>query len=743
MQTRDTERSASARSEAAILVVDDNRAKRVAIEAVLAPLGHTIVEVDSGEAALRAVMSQTFAVILMDVQMPLMDGYEAAKLIRMRVQCEHTPIIFITAHSAEEARTKDAYESGAVDFMFAPLVPHALRAKVRIFVDLFLKSRELERSLSSITSLNERFRDSEARVSAVLANTTEGIVTVDDAGFVESFNGAATSLFGYSESEAVGQPFSRMVAPQYPADFASRERAAEQILIWPQKNGRSPDSLGRRQDGSTFAMELDLTDVQLGARTVHIACVRDISARQAYTEALQHQAVHDPLTGLPNRVLFNDRVNNAIRASARAGEPVVLLVLDLDGFKNVNDTFGHDHGDELLKLVTQRLVGCLRDGDTVARLGGDEFGILPLAPTDVGGAATIAWKIQRALDGPFVVHGDSIEVTSSIGMSMFPDHGDNIDDLLRRADLAMYDAKRGGTGYALFAAEQEEAPARRLSLLTDLRQAIDRDELVLHYQPKIDLATRRTIGLEALIRWNHPSGRLFMPGEFMPAIEEHELLIPITDWVIREALGSLRAWRATGYDLTMAINLGARCLSEGTGLFETIERLRAAWEIPAEKLTFELTESAMIDANAPGLLDRLEQMGERLSVDDFGTGYSSLAYLRRLPIVEIKADRSFVTSLADVREDAIIVHAIIDLAHNLDLSVVAEGVEDERTMNLLIEYGCDSAQGYHFSRPLPAEEVQPWLETSRFGSASSGPLQLLRDLRCHQGRERAGVVSSW
>jgi diguanylate cyclase (GGDEF)-like protein/PAS domain S-box-containing protein len=716
VETTETHTLATLRSGATILVVDDNRAKRLAINTVLAPLGHAIVEVDSGEAALRAVMTQTFAVILMDVQMPVMDGYATAKLIRMREQCEDTPIIFITAHSNDEARTGDAYESGAVDFMFAPLVPHILRAKVGIFVDLFLKSRDLERSLSDITSLSRRFRDSEARVSAVLANVAEGIITINDAGVIESFNSAATDLFGYTESEAIGRRFSLMVAPQYPEDFADCERAAEKILIWPQKNGRSPDSLGRRQDGSTFAMELDLTDVQLGAGTINIACVRDISERQIYTEALQHQAVHDSLTGLPNRVLFSDRVNHALAAAARLGEPMALLVLDLNEFKSVNDTYGHDHGDELLKLITERLVGCLRDGDTVARLGGDEFGVLPLAPTDVGGAATVAWKIQQALDEPLDVNGDSIEVNSSIGISLFPDHGDNIDDLLRRADLAMYDAKRSGAGYAVFAAEQEEAPARRLSLLTDLRHAIDRDEFVLHYQPKIDLTSRRTIGVEALIRWTHPSGQLFMPGEFMPAIEDNELLIPITDWVIHEALSSLHAWRADGYDLTMAINLEARCLSERTGLFETIERTRNACHIPAEKLTFELTERAIIDANVPGLLGRLEKMGERLSVDDFGTGYSSLTYLRRLPVVEIKADKSFVTSLADVKEDAVIVRAMIDLAHNLDLTVVAEGVEDERTMNLLIEYGCDEAQGYHFTRPLPGEQLLPWLKTSRFGA---------------------------
>jgi diguanylate cyclase (GGDEF)-like protein/PAS domain S-box-containing protein len=706
---RDTTHTPSA---AAVLVVDDNSAKRLAINAVIAPLGHTIVQVESGEAALHAVMEQAFAVILMDVQMPSMDGYETARLIRMRAECEHTPIIFITAHTEEEAQTRIAYASGAVDFMFTPIVPDVLRSKVAIFVDLFLKSRELERSLVEVTILSDKFR-------TVLANVADGIVTVCDKGLIESFNRSATELFGYEERDVIGRHLSLLVAPEEIGDFLSSEQAAHQTLTWPLTNRRAAASLGRRKDGTTFPMEFDLTDVDLGARKIHIGCLRDLTERQMHIDALQHQAVHDALTALPNRVLFSDRLDLAISRARRAAEPLALLILDLDEFKLVNDTLGHEVGDGLLVLVAQRLVGALREGDTVARLGGDEFAILPGGRTDLNGAANISWKIQEAFEQPFLVGDRAIEIRPSIGMALFPEHGDQIADLLRRADLAMYEAKRLGTGYAVFASEQEDAPARRLALLSDLRHAIVREELVLHYQPKIDLATKQTIGVEALIRWNHPSGRLMMPGEFIPEIERSDLLIPITGWVIKEALQTLGKWRDEGYDLTMAINLGARCVAAETGLFETVEELTAALNIPPEKLTFEITESAMIDTNVPGLLERLESMGERLSVDDFGTGYSSLAYLQRLPVVEIKADRSFVKSLASVQEDAVIVRAIIDLAHNLRLSVVAEGVEDEQTMNLLIEYGCDAAQGYFFSRPVPGDELLRWLASSTFGATRS------------------------
>jgi len=684
-------------SEAAILVVDDNLAKRMAIVSVLEPLGHTTIDAESGEAALQAVMEQTFAVILMDVRMPVMDGYETARLIRLRKQSERTPIIFLTAAGADEVEVPDAYASGAVDFIFAPIVPGILRAKVSIFVDLFLKSRELTQTLRDVTDLSHQFRDSEAHARAVLNNVAEGIITLSEDGVIESFNRAATGLFGYTEQDALGRRFSTLV------DAGSDDIAGE--------------SVGRRSDGSTFPMELDLSQVQLGDRQIHIGCARDISERRSHTEMLQYQALHDALTGLPNRVLFGDRVNHAIRALTREAGSLALLVMDLDEFKQVNDTLGHQSGDQLLKLVTQRLLGCLRDGDTVARLGGDEFGILPIAGTDLAGAVTVAWKLQQALEAPFLVKDHSIDVSASIGITLVPDHGDNIDDLLRRADLAMYDAKRSGSGYAMFAAEHEDAPARRLALHDNLRHCVDRDELVLHYQPKIDLATRKTIGVEALVRWSHPSGELLMPSAFMPEVEHSELMIPITKWVVGEALNTLRGWRDEGYDLTMAVNLGARCLTQGTGIFETVDELVAASGVPPDKLTFELTESALIDTEVPGLLARLQDMDQQLSIDDFGTGYSSLLYLQQLPVAEIKADKSFVTTLASVDDDAVIVRSIIDLAHNLGVKVVAEGVEDEETMRLLIDYGCDAAQGYFFTRPVPGGELTEWLESSPFGAA--------------------------
>jgi diguanylate cyclase (GGDEF)-like protein/PAS domain S-box-containing protein len=701
---------------AAILVVDDDAGKRLSIAAVLEPLGYAIVEATSGEAALHHVMARTFAVILLDVQMPDMDGYETARFIRMRRESEHTPIIFITAHDRDEAQIPTAYARGAVDFIFAPIVPDVLRAKVSIFIQLFLQSTALERSLRDVTTLGNRSRDSEARTRAVLDNVADGIVTVDGAGVIQSFNRAASVIFGYGEDDAVGRALSSMIDPTFPGGFA--DGGAWAPMIARQSTGavsQVTETLGRRRDGSTFPMELALSELDVGAQPILIGCLRDISARRALTDSLQHQALHDDLTDLPNRVLFADRVDHAMRAAKRTGAHLALLVMDLDDFKEVNDSLGHQHGDALLKLVAGRLLDCVREGDTVARLGGDEFGILLLDDIDLAGAVAVAWNLQKALEAPFLVDGHTLEAKASIGITLVPEHGDNVADLLRRADLAMYDSKRSGRGYALFAAEQEDGPARRLALLGDLRHCIEREELVLHYQPKIDLATRRTIGVEALIRWRHPSGRLVMPDEFMPEVERNQLIMPITEWVINEALRTLRGWRDDGYDLTMAVNLGARCLAQGGDLVDRVATLTAAWAIPPQKLTLELTENALIDTAAPGLIELLHAMEVPLSIDDFGTGYSSLVYLQRLPVAELKIDRSFVTHLATAKDDAVIVRATIDLAHNLALTVVAEGVEDEATMDLLVGYGCDEAQGYHFSRALPPDELMGWLNSSEFG----------------------------
>jgi diguanylate cyclase (GGDEF)-like protein/PAS domain S-box-containing protein len=705
----------------AILIVDDDVAKRVSIRAILAPLGHTVIEAESGRAALRAVLRQSFAIILMDVRMPTLDGYETARLIRQRSQTRLTPIIFVTASVKEHPMaTATAYASGAVDFIFTPLIPDVLRAKVSTFVDLFVQSRQLQRSLESITILNRALHDSEARAQAVLQNVAEAIVTADEWGLIESFNRSARRLFGYSEAEVIGQPLGLIIAPGQQDEISDPTRSTPSLLTGEDAALEPIETVGRRRDGSCFPIEMETSQMQIGERTLTIGCIRDISERKAYIEALGHQALHDALTGLPNRTLFADRMNQAIASAERAGEPRGVLVMDLNGFKRVNDTLGHDRGDTLLREVSKRLGAALRETDTVARLGGDEFAILLDGASDLEAAATAAWKIQQACEPGFVINDEVVRVAPSIGIALFPEHGATTADLLRRADLAMYDAKRSGASHAVFDAAQEKQMAHSLALLADLRECVARQELVVHYQPLIDLATRKTTGVEALVRWRHPNQGLLQPGSFLPQAERTAMIAPLTRWVLNHALRQQQTWRDEGIDLTMAVNISARTLKPTGDLPDTVAELTEIWGTAPDCLTLELTESALIEAAAPDVLARLHNMGGKVSIDDFGTGYSSLAYLQNLPVDQLKIDQSFVINLATVPGDAVIVRSTIDLAHNLGLTVVAEGVEDENTLDILAQYGCDSVQGYFFSPALTAEELTAWLNESPFGVHAGG-----------------------
>jgi diguanylate cyclase (GGDEF)-like protein/PAS domain S-box-containing protein len=682
----------------AILIVDDNADKRVALRAMLTPLGHTIVEVESGQGALQAALHQTFALILMDVRMPDLNGFETAKLVRQHPPSAGIPIIFITAFGGDESEAASAYASGAVDFIFTPILPGVLRAKVSAFVALFMQSQELQ-------ALNAALRESDDLTQAVLDNVADGIFILDEGGRIESVNRSVGPLFGYGDGEQIGHPFGFMVDAESRSDLRAFDAARAAFSDEEDELAGPIETVGARRDGSTFPMELERRTIEHGPRKYTLASVRDISERKSHRDALEHLALHDGLTGLANRTMFSDHVAKSLALAKRDCETRGLLVLDLDDFKRINDTLGHELGDDLLKQVSARLTAVLREADTVARLGGDEFAILPAGAIDMAATAAMAWTIQETFESGFNLGGELVQVAPSIGISIYPEHGDNIGELLHRADLAMYAAKRSGKGQAVFEAAHETETADHLALLLDLRHCIARDELLLHYQPKIDIATQAVSGVEALIRWRHPKKGVLMPGSFMPEVERTYLIEPVTRWVLNAAMRQQRAWRDEGIDLTMAVNISGRSLSHGGDLPATFAELSEVWAASAGSVTLELTEGALVEPAAPSMLHDLHDLGARLSIDDFGTGYSSLAYLQRLPVDEIKIDQSFVKNLATVEDDAIIVRSTVDLAHSLDLEVVAEGVEDQTALSVLAEFECDQAQGYFLGRPVVAEEL--------------------------------------
>jgi diguanylate cyclase (GGDEF)-like protein/PAS domain S-box-containing protein len=706
-----------------ILVVDDSSNKRLAVQTMLAPLGHDVVEADSGRAALQAVMNQTFAVILMDVRMPIMDGYETARRIRRMGRSGLTPCIFITAFGSDAPEMASAYTSGAVDFIFTPVLPEVLRAKVQAFINLFLRTDELQRSLESITALNVALRESEERSQAVLDNVVDGIVTADDSGHIESLNRSAERLLGYTEQEAIGQPLELIVAPTHHGQLSAPVRLPWSGHAIDARPTEPTETVGRRKDESVFPMEVHLTRMQVGDRLSTICCVRDISERKAYTKTLEERALHDDLTGLANLTLFSDRMDHAIAAAGPSGRQLCVITVDLDGFAEVNATRGRIVGDGVLQAVAELLRGVMHGADTVGRIGGDRFAILPSGVTEMEEAAAIAWKLRAAFEQPFVVDGESVDgesvaVHPSIGIAFFPQHGRTTADLLRRADVAMREAKRTGSGLAVFQDDPADETARQLALLSELRHGIGNGELVLHYQPKVSLPGQVTTGVEALVRWQHPKHGLLFPDHFMPEAERSDLIEPLTRWVLNEALGQQSRWREVGLSLSMAVNISARSLTQGSDLPAIVAALTEQWGTVRGSLILEITESALAGTHAAVVLGELHDMGERLAIDDFGTGHSSLAYLQRLPIDEVKIDRSFVQNLGSAPGDAVIVRSTIDLAHNLGLTVVAEGVEDDKALLQLVDYGCDAIQGYLVSRPCPAPELQSWLNGSTFGDVT-------------------------
>jgi diguanylate cyclase (GGDEF)-like protein len=449
---------------------------------------------------------------------------------------------------------------------------------------------------------------------------------------------------------------------------------------------------------------------------------------QQQTEALRssaerdrHQATHDSLTGLPNWVLLRDRLEQSLAAATRSSGEVGLLLIDLDRFKEINDTLGHTYGDRLLCQVGPRLQSVLRDGDTVARLGGDEFVVLLPSVDGEGEARAVATRLSEALHSAFDVDGVIIDVEASIGIVLSPWHGTDTEELLRNADIAMYVAKDMKAGAVVFTPEEHVSSPTRLTVLGDLRRALDsEDELFLHYQPKYILDGGQIEGVEALLRWQHPQVGLIPPGEFIPVAEGTGIILRLTDRVLGLALAQMRRWLDSGHAVPVAVNLSTRCLLDA-GLPDMVRRMLAEYDVPAALLRLEVTESAVMGdaARCMEVLQRLHDLGVRLSIDDFGTGYSSMAYLRRLPVDELKIDRSFVLGMTTTQQDAVLVRTAIDLGHNLGLTVVAEGVEGPEHADALRALGCDVAQGYHYARPMLAGQLSELLD--RVGTVHGSP----------------------
>ena len=576
-----------------ILIVDDRPENLIALESVLDDPDFNIMKAASGNEALRLVLRSDFALVLLDVQMPEIDGFETAELIRGFERTKHIPIIFVTAISKEEKYVFKGYEAGAVDYLFKPIDTVLLTSKVKVFCQLYRQKKMLEREITA-------------------------------------------------------------------------RKGAEEAL-------------------AEKASELALANAKL-----------------------EQLAYYDNLTGLANRTLFRDRLRQAIARANRTDQLMGLMFLDLDRFKTINDTLGHYIGDLLLKSVAQRLMTCLRKTDTVARLGGDEFTVILEGIERMESVAAIAQKIHDVMIPAFTLEEHEVFVTTSIGIAIYPGDGDNIEDLMKNADVAMYRAKaQGPNNYQFYTADMNAKAIESLTLGSSLRYALERKEFMLYYQPQVDLHTGQVIGMEALLRWQPPdSSELLPPAKFIPLAEETGLIVPIGEWVLHTACTQNRAWQDAGLPpLRVAVNLSAQQLRQ-SNLANFLAQVLKDTRLDPQYLGLELTESLIIEhLHASTTLADLKSMGIQISVDDFGTGYSSLSYLKHFPIDTLKIDRSFVLGITTDSDDAAIVTTIIAMAQNLQLKIIAEGVETEAQLDFLRSRACNVIQGYLFGRPMPAEDV--------------------------------------
>lgn len=693
-----------------VLIVDDRPENLLALEAVLGDMDYNLIRAYSGEEALKCLLNDDFAVILLDVQMPVLSGFETAKIIKSRPKTKDIPIIFITANSKAPENVYTGYSVGAIDYVFKPFEPDVLKSKIHSLSlihqskrelvsqaeQLLKKSNELEKINQELIDITQQLRRTEAFTRVIRDTSIDTMITYNDHFEIVTVNPAVVRMFGYDELELLGERVTKII----PALLSTKE--------FEHDIEKRIEVVGIRKDTSEFPAEIMLGMETIDGHVIFACTVRDISELKQQMNALEHQALHDSLTCLPNRTLLFDRLEQGILTSKNEQHPLSLIVLDLDNFKTINDTLGHHYGDLLLKQVGNRLANIVRETDTVARLGGDEFALfLPITSQEQ--TLLMANKIISAMEQPFILDDHTLAVYLSQGIVFYPDHGDNVETLMKRADIAMYTAKRTDNAFSIYSPELDTHTIKQLKLTGDFRNALDNHKLMLYYQPQVEMKTKKIIGVEVLLRWMHPVHGFIPPDQFIPMAEQNGLMKKLTMWVLDESLQQSKKWMNDGIKLNLSVNLSASNLQD-IHLSENVKSLLEKHQIDPESLTLEITESSMMSnpIRAMETLKKLSSIGIKLSIDDFGTGYSSLAYLKMLPVNEIKVDKSFVMDMIEDKNDAMIVRTVINLAHNLGLQVVAEGIESEDIWDKLATWGCDIAQGYYLSAPAQVESFNSW-----------------------------------
>ena len=688
---------------ALILVVDDEELIRTFVREALEHAGFEVCEASNGSQAVEQCIARQPDLIVMDVVMPVMDGFAACSKLRESAEGARVPVLIMTALDDADSIAQ-AYEHGATDFIAKPMNPTILGHRVRymlrgsLMLNALLRSEARLGLAQQIAKIgNWEWHPSTGRftVSSELCRLM-GIRQQDFEETTEAFLHCVHT----EDRERVNQALHAILTEQQPCDIDHR-------IILP-NGGECTVNL---QAEAVF-------DDHLRMQTI-VGTAQDISERKRSEREIHRLAYYDSLTGLPNRVLFKDRLTQALAHAQRYRSTLAILFLDLDRFKAINDTLGHNVGDLLLRQAADRLADSVRHSDSVgrvvenegacelARLGGDEFTVLLTNIQDAQDAGTVARRIIERLGVTFVIEGHEISVSASVGIAVFPTDGDSVDQLLKSSDIAMYHAKeQGRNNFQFFSATMNVLATERRTMENDLRKALERQELIVYYQPQVDIRTNSIVGAEALVRWNHPVRGLLLPAAFLPVAIETGMVRKLDEEVLFMACRQNKAWQAAGYGpIRISVNV-SNSFFHGAGLTVAVVRALQDTQLAAEYLELELTESIMmrnVDSTIAVLRD-LRGLGVRFSIDDFGTGYSSLSHLQRFPLSTLKIDQSFAQDMTRNAANASITRAIISLAHSLNLSVLAEGVETEGQLTFLREQGCDEVQGYFFGRPVPGEE---------------------------------------
>ncbi|MDM8546589.1 two-component system response regulator [Candidatus Venteria ishoeyi] len=701
----------SEKQQASILVVDDTPANLALLENILSKEAYKVRVSPDGALAVRSVQSKAPDLILLDIRMPGMDGYEVCAQLKKNPQTCDIPVIFISALQETDDKIR-AFAAGGVDYVTKPFQSEEVLARVKTHLNFQHLQKSLvsrNAQLRSLLSEQERIQHRLEEAAVVFEVSSEGIMLTDAQGVIHRVNPAFTELTGYTLEEVAGQTPRVLKSGHHDQEFYSQ--------LWDKLTTEGcweGEIWNRRKNGSVYPKWEMITAIRNNQHEIigYVSQYSDLARRKLTEADIRYRGNYDPLTGLVNRYLLLERFAHAIKEHQRKQRKLSLLFIDLDRFKQLNDAMGYTIGDLLLQQVAKRIQSESREVDTAARLAGDEFVLMLTDQVDQMSSERVASRIIKVLNEPFEVDGYQVQLGACIGIAMFPDDGDNIEVLLRNADLAMFRAKENGRQQLQFFTDSMEKEfLERSRVESELRLAIEREELVMYYQPIIDLQTGKTIGVESLIRWQHPTLGLISPEKFIPIAEDTRLICPIGSWVLETVCRQLAKWHKQGLKLYASVNVSA---------YQIPQKVSPAWlqqlinevDLPADRLVLEITESVFVKDvdKVAAWLKQVRALGFRIYLDDFGTGYSSLSYLKNFPVDAVKIDQAFVREVARHGSDQALVRAIVAMSEGLGLQVVAEGIETEEQSNTLRQFNCPYGQGYLFSEPVPAQRLYQFLQ---------------------------------